>query len=281
MSGPDVRRPHQYPAGSQQYGQEHPSQAGTQQYGQPNPYQQQYPAAGQHAGGRHAVRPPHLHAAPPRQGGQVDAKARFRKMLPGLVVGWFGPILAYTLLSKHIDSDTTRIAVSASIPAIFTLLEFAWHRKLDPFGVIGVIGFGLALAVMVLTGGNSLVVKLHDSVISGPVGLIMLFSAAIRRPLLGVIVRIAVKRRDPRLAEALDRIPSRQRTLTIMTALIGGLLAVHALVLLILAVSLPTSTCVSVSRPVGIAVLAVGALPIVIYRRKLRARREAAEAARA
>jgi FtsH-binding integral membrane protein len=57
-----------------------------------------------------------------------------------------------------------------------------------------------------------------------------------------------------------------------MTALLGTMLLLHALVLLALALTESTSTFLSVSRPVGWAITGAGVAALLWYRRRLRSR---------
>jgi hypothetical protein len=54
-----------------------------------------------------------------------------------------------------------------------------------------------------------------------------------------------------------------------VTTLLGTTLVLHALVLLVLALSLPTGAYLAVSRPAGLATIAVGLAVLLWYRRHL------------
>ena len=205
----------------------------------------------------------------PATGRPALARA-LRAAVPGLLLAWLAPLLAYALLRPHTGSETTALALGAALPVAFTLGEFLWHRRLDPVGAAGCAGFALALAATALTGGNSLVLKLHDTWLTGPLGLAMLLSAALRKPLLAPVLRRAMARRGiPREAPGRDG-RNGSRPVTVLTALAGTVLLVHALVIVILARTLPTATFLSVSRPVGLAALGAGFLPLLWYRARLR-----------
>jgi hypothetical protein len=161
----------------------------------------------------------------------------------------------------------------ALVPLAFTLAKLAWLRRLDPIGVLAVCGFGIVLAVLLATGGNPLVLKLHEAVVTGPLGVVCLLSAAVGRPLHHVLLRL-LARRNPAL-ERMVRAPGARRSSTVVTVLLGTAMVVHALVLLALALALPTTTYLAVSRPAGIAVLAVSVGSLYWYRN--RRQRELAE----
>ncbi|WP_147450883.1 VC0807 family protein [Streptomyces hoynatensis] len=220
-------------------------------------------------------------------GGRGPLAVALRAAAPGVLVAWVAPLLAYALLRPHTGSEVTALALGAAIPVAFTLGEFLWHRRVDPVGAVGCAGFVLALAAAALSGGNSFVLKLHDTWLTGPLGLAMLISAAMRKPLLAVVLRFAMARRGPAPGLAAPGLAAPglaapglaapglagragRGPLMVLTALIGALLLVHALVIVALALALPTGTFLSVSRPVGLAVLGVGSLPLLWYRARLR-----------
>jgi hypothetical protein len=179
-----------------------------------------------------------------------------RRIGPSLVVSAVVPLVVYTFLRPHVGGDATALLVAAAVPTAFTLGKLAWRRRLDPIGLIAVCGFAVAVLVLVATGGNTVVLKLHEAVVTGPLGLACLASVAIGKPLHQVVLRLVV-RRDPAL-ERLRHAPGSRRASNVITVVLGATLVLHALVLLVLALSLPTQMYLEVSRPVGLAVLAVG-----------------------
>jgi hypothetical protein len=173
----------------------------------------------------------------------------------------------YLLLSPRIG-DVPALAVGAAIPVVVTAVGFARRRRVDPIGVVAVVTFAIVLVVLALTGGNPLVLKLHDAVVTGPLGLVCLVSVAIRRPLLMVVNRMMSSRghHTPSTLTA----AAQRRTQSVLTALIGTILVVHAALILTLALTLPTTTFLAVGRPVGWVVIAVGVLTIMTYRNRLK-----------
>lgn len=193
--------------------------------------------------------------------------AVLRRLLPSLVLNAALPLLVYLLLSPRIG-DVPALAVGAAIPVVVTAVGFARRRRVDPIGVVAVVTFAIVLVVLALTGGNPLVLKLHDAVVTGPLGLVCLVSVAIRRPLLMVVNRMMSSRghNTPSTLTA----AAQRRTQSVLTALIGTILVVHAALILTLALTLPTTTFLAVGRPVGWVVIAVGVLTIMTYRNRLK-----------
>jgi hypothetical protein len=114
------------------------------------------------------------------------------------------------------------------------------------------IGFVLACVVSVLAGGSSLPLKLHEAGITFVLGLVLLIAALIRRPI------------------PLQRLLKAPTDDAALGALIGVFLVLHALLHLALAIVLPTSTYVVAGRLINWGTLAVGAVLLWTYLRRLR-----------
>lgn len=194
---------------------------------------------------------------------------RLRRLLPSLVLNGGVPLLVYTLLRPQVGSDATALAIGAAIPVTVTVALFCLRRRVDPIGVLAALGFGIALVILALSGGNPLVLKLQDAVVTGPIGLACLVSVAVRRPLHMVAFQL-LARHNPRW-EHVMRDPDRRRTSTVITALIGAMLLLHAVVLLILALTQPTSVFLALSRPIGWSVTIAGVAALLWYRNRMRA----------
>ncbi|TNC23440.1 VC0807 family protein [Amycolatopsis alkalitolerans] len=192
-------------------------------------------------------------------------KALLRTLLPSLLRNAVLPLAVYLVLSPRLHNDVLSLGIGAAIPVVLTAAGFAIRRRLDPVGVSATVMFGIVLIVLGLTGGNPLVLKLHDAIVTGPLGLVLLVSAAIGRPLLLVAFRMIASRKGADIPAG----PAQRRALSVMTALIGALLFVHAALLLVLALTLSTSTFLAIGRPIGWAVIAAGAVGVVTYRRHL------------
>ncbi len=195
-------------------------------------------------------------------------RIRLRRLLPSVLFNAVLPLLGYALLRPRVGTDAAALAIAGAVPVVVTVATFAVRRRVDPIGVVAVLTFGVALLVMVLSGGNALVLKLHDAVVTGPLGVVCLASVVIGRPLHRVVIQL-LARRDPRLRLAL-RSPAHRRLSMVMTALVGTVLVVHALVLLALALTEPTGTFLALSKPVGWSIIGAGFVAMLWYRNRLR-----------
>jgi FtsH-binding integral membrane protein len=196
-----------------------------------------------------------------------DRRKARRTIVPSLLLNAALPLVVYALVRSRVGSDLTALAIAMAVPVAVTLGGFAVRRKLDPVGAVAVVAFGIALLVFALSGGNAVVLKLQEAVVTGPLGVICLVSVAIGKPVHLLVFKL-LARRDPARAARLDG-AGRQRAATVVTTVLGTTLVLHALVLLFLALSLSTGTYLAVSRPVGLAVLAAGVIVLMWYRRRL------------
>jgi hypothetical protein len=186
---------------------------------------------------------------------------QLRRFVPSIAVNAVLPLVVYLLVRPYFATDVTALIIAGAIPLLLTVGGFAVRRKLDVVGVVSLIGFVVAVAAQLLTGGDGLIVKVQGVIVTGPVGVLFLVSALVGRPLVGVIFRILARRR-PGL-----RVPTASRAM-VLTLIFGAMFTLHAVVAVTLALTLPTPVFLAVSNPVGLAVIAAGFLAIFLVRRR-------------
>jgi hypothetical protein len=183
--------------------------------------------------------------------------AQRRSALVSLVAGFAVPLGVYYLVRSHVGSDTIALAISGALPVAWTLVRLVWQRRLDPIGLIAVLGFAVELCIAVLTGGNAFALKLQEAPLTGLFGLACLVSVAIGRPLLPVVLRL--------LGRSASQVTLRQATRA--TLVVGATFFLDALTRVVLAASLPTTTFLAVSREVNWAIFGLGILVLLQLRR--------------
>lgn len=203
------------------------------------------------------------HSTPGRAGGL----GRRAAIVWSVVVNGAAPLLVYLLCRPWLPGDVSALAIAMAVPVAGTLIVFAWRRRMDPIGVIAVFAYGVALIAALLSGGDPFVLKLQEAVVTGPLGLILLVSAAVRRPALLLATRLANRR--ARVPESPGAERRRRHASTVLTSIMGGTLVAHALTLTILALVLTTAQVLAVSRLTGLAVLGLGLLLLLWYRGRL------------
>lgn len=161
------------------------------------------------------------------------------------------PPVLYPLVRGHVPTDLDALAIAGTIPAAWTVLSLVLRRRLDPVSVVAVCGFAVAIVLSFASGGNSLFLKLHDAVPTGVAGLVLLISAAVGRPLLGM---------GGKLASPAPAMAAASRAVTGATVIVGATLVAHSAAHVLIAVSEPTGTYLVLSRVVGIPLLVAGGL---------------------
>jgi hypothetical protein len=189
-----------------------------------------------------------------------------RRLAPSLLINAAVPLAGYELLRPHVSSDVIALAAGAAIPVVFTIGRFLVRHRVDPVGVLAVAGFGLALLITVLTGGNELVIKLRVAALTTTVGLVFLGSLLARRPAHLLVMRTVARRRGLPGWSAAD--PRQRRVATVVTAVVAVSSLLHASLIVVLALVLPTGVFLAVSRPVGWLILAATVGGLLWYRRR-------------
>jgi hypothetical protein len=164
------------------------------------------------------------------------------------------PALVYFAVRPVVHSDAVAFAIAGALPLAYQMVVGLVRRRVDGWAVASGVGFGLACVISVLAGGSALPLKLHEAGLTFLIGLVLVAAALIRRPIpLG------------RLLKA----PTDDRALG---AFVGVFLVLHALLHLVLALTLPTSTYVVAGRLVNLGTLAIGAALLWTHLRRLRVR---------
>lgn len=185
-------------------------------------------------------------------------------ILASIALNGVVPLLVYLLARPHLSSDVVALALAMAVPVVCTVAVFAWRRRLDAIGVIAVVTFGVALLVVLASGGNPFVLKLQEAVVTGPVGLVFLGSAALGKPALLMVARLLNRGATPPGADQ-----RRRQVSTVLTAIMGATLVVHALALTVLALMLSTAQVLALSRLVGLSILGLGLVVLLTYRGRL------------
>lgn len=127
---------------------------------------------------------------------------------------------------------------------------WAWRRRVDRLGAwaIAVLGFAIAAAMTVVSGGSPLPLKLRHPAATGVIGLACLISVAAGRPLalptLGLLARrggaSSAAAAAQRTLERAAREPGFRRRLSVATLVIGATCVCEAIAEVVLALSMPT-----------------------------------------
>jgi hypothetical protein len=157
------------------------------------------------------------------------------------LVNFILPFVIYNYAEAPLGEVGALLASSAP-PILWSLVEFARHRRLDAVSLLVVSGIALSLLAM-LGGGGARFLQLREKLVTGVIGLVFLGSAVIGKPLIYELARASRRRKsdgDAEKFEALQIHADFRRTMTVMTLVWGlGLLAdVAASVVLVFMLSI-------------------------------------------
>jgi hypothetical protein len=121
-------------------------------------------------------------------------RSQWTSTLFELVVNFFLPWLVYRLALPHLSSLGALYA-SAVPPLAWSLIEFVKVRRVDALSAIVLGGIALSIFAMAL-GGSERIVLVRESLVSGVIGVVFLFSLFMRRPLVFHLARAAIARKQ-------------------------------------------------------------------------------------
>jgi drug/metabolite transporter (DMT)-like permease len=167
------------------------------------------------------------------------------------------PLLFYSQFQRLAGSELKALMIVSAIPVAFTAGKLALRRRLDPIGMLAIAGFAVGIVLLALTG-SAFVLKIREPVLAGAIGVACLASMLIRRPLALLVL--------PRSRPWIPGMTRRSAAYWV-TGIWGVILAADAVVVMLLAVVLPTRTFLAVHQPIALAFLALG-IGCVIWRKR-------------
>lgn len=178
-----------------------------------------------------------------------------RKLLIGLL--WDLGLPAAVYYSAHAIGYDVQTALTAA--AVAALLRVAFvailHRRLDAIAAVVGGTFAILLALSVLTDDPRILLA-KESVLSGAAGLLLVGSCLIGKPLVYTLASKVSKAPDWTERRRTDT--AFRKHFFLLTALLGAVLLIDAIVRLVLIYSLPLDTMANLSP-----ILHVGALALL------------------
>jgi hypothetical protein len=197
-------------------------------------------------------------------------------VLTEALVNFILPFLIYNYAEAPLGEVRALLASSAP-PMLWSLVEFARHRRVDALSMLVLCGIALSLLAMI-GGGGVQFLQLREKLVTGVIGLAFVGSALIGKPLIYELARATKRRKSVDEAEefeALQVYAGFRRTMIVMTWVWGlGLLADVAIsVVLVFVVSIREYLIVNPILGYG----TMGALSLWTYLYAQRARRRGEE----
>ena len=206
-------------------------------------------------------------------GARIAAEVMVNFILPFVIYVW----------AEHPLGEVRALLASSAPPILWSLVEFARHRRIDALSML--VLAGILLSVLAVLGGGSVrFLQLREKLVTAVIGLIFIGSVMVRRPLIYELARANMLRKSKAEAaqfEALRVHAGFRRTVTIMTLGVGVGLIADAGVSVLLVFTLSIRDYLIVGPIVGYALLGGLVLWVFWYGRRARRRSEARRAAEA
>ena len=183
------------------------------------------------------------------------------------------PIATYFAVRGHVS--TASALIIAGIPAAaYVLIQLARTRVIEPIGAITLYGFTVGAIASAALGGNAYVLKVREVAFEVPFAIACLLSVALaRRPVMFFLAKAVSAGADKRRQAAYDELyelPMAARTFGVITLVWGIAMFGHSLVLILLALALPTGAFLLVAALIAMAFF--GGLLTFTFRYSARAR---------
>src|SRR6266568_1714190 len=192
---------------------------------------------------------------------QQDGKLGYQ--LASLAISDFAPLIMYFAIRSSVASDTEAVASDTEalalawfIPVVWTLGSSLWLRRINVFGLFGVVAYGITLTVSIVFGAGALPLKLHHALVGGAVGLVCLVSFAMGKPIFVLFTRRSAKQTEHATQmEAALADPLVVRRISNLTLIIGIASLADAVLQTALAIVLSTSAFLIATTVIHVAVV--------------------------
>ncbi len=181
-----------------------------------------------------------------------------RVLGPRLLVAGVLPLIGYGLLRPHVNSDATALAAVMIFPVLDIALERRRHGRLEPIGMIALIGIIVGIIGAGALDGDATLLKLRESALTGIFGLVCLGSLFARRPMMFLLGRSFATGGDPAKVAEFDQIwdaPGARRRFRRVTAVWGAGLIAETVLRTILALTISTGRFLAVAPAIGWVVI--------------------------
>jgi len=176
--------------------------------------------------------------------------------LVSLAISGLAPLMMYFVIRSSVASDTEALALAWFIPVIWTLGSSLWLRRINVFGLFGVVAYGFTLTVSIVFGAGALPLKLHHALVGGAVGLVCLVSFAMGKPIFVLFTRRSAKQTEHATQmEAALADPLVVRRISNLTLIIGIASLADAVLQTALAIVLSTSAFLIATTVIHVAVV--------------------------
>ncbi|MEM5385571.1 VC0807 family protein [Paraburkholderia phymatum] len=189
-----------------------------------------------------------------------------------LVVNLLLPWVTYRLAQPY-WGETGGLIASAAPPVIWSVIELVRFRRVDALALMVLLGIVLSIGAMAL-GGDSRVLLMRESLVSGAIGAAFLLSLLLRRPIIFYLTRAFVAREMTNGAAHVDMLwrerPAFARALRVLTVTWGVGLITETSLRIWMAWHWPIERVLVVSPVVGYGIFGGLMVWTFWYRRTMR-----------
>ena len=199
----------------------------------------------------------------------ISRSQLIRTALLSIFINAVCPLVAYNLLTPALP-EVEALTIAACIPLVDNLYSLAKNRRLDVFGVFMLLGFLVSIG-LVLLGSDKRFILIKRSFLTGVLGLLMLGSLALPRPILFYFAANFTAGNSPQARAEFENkwvIPYFRFVMYLMTIVWGLTLVIEAAVRSILAFTIDsTETFLAISPIVQYGFLGAAIAWTVWYRK--------------
>lgn len=210
-----------------------------------------------------------------------------RGLLPSLLINIACTLIIYNLLSPHFPpTSIIPLLVASLFPVLGNIISILRRHRLDIIGVMILIGLAVSV-IAILLGGSPRLLLIRESFTTGAIGLALLVSLVLPRPLGYSFARQFLTANDPtRVAgfESLWQVPFFRKSLKGGTIFWGALMLGEFVLRIVMVLTLPVVLVLAISPLVlngllvgGIVVSALWARHITLHLREMRKSRQLEE----
>jgi hypothetical protein len=195
------------------------------------------------------------------------------------LVNFILPFMIYNYAEAPLGEVYALLASSAP-PIIWSLVEFALHRRVDALSLLVVSGIALSLLAMI-GGGGARFLLLREKLVTGVIGLAFVASAIVGKPLIYELALATKRRKSGSEAdefEALQAYAGFRRTMMVMTLVWGLCLLADVAVAVVLVFSLSIREYLLVNPVLGYGTIGALSLWTFVYGQRAKRRGEARRA---
>lgn len=186
----------------------------------------------------------------------INRSKMLYSMLPNLLINAGVPFVVNMLALPHM-STFNALLLASSVPALFTLVDIIWKKRINAVGVLVVVGL-LLTATFALLFKSPQLLLLRGAAVSGLFGIALLVSLLFPKPILFYVIRSVKAQNDPQHAASFNADWSfpQVRSLYRLLTLVWGCVTLASLLLLaVLVCTLPISLMLILSPILNIAVI--------------------------